>query len=88
LISPLYISSESYLVQIYYEAGILGLGTFIFVYFKAIKNLYEDQSRRYLSYILIAFITNMMASPAFYGFSTSLFVYPIIVYGILKTNSK
>ena len=88
IISPLFISSESYLVQLYYESGIVGILVFCFIYLKSIINLYKDEKTKYLSYILIAFISNILASPAFYGYSTSFLIYPIIVFGILKNKTN
>jgi len=86
-VSPLFISSESYIIQIYYETGVLGVFVIGYTYLYAIYNLYKSDKTKYLSFILIAFMTNMIASPAFYGFSTSFLVSPIWVFGIFKKNN-
>ena len=86
-VSPLFISSESYIIQIYYETGLLGVTVIGYTYLYAIYNLYKTEKTKYLSFILIAFMTNMIASPAFYGFSASFLVSPIWVFGIFKKNN-
>ena len=73
LSNPLNYSSESFLIQIFTEAGLLGLLLFVLPF---ILLLLKDKKQR--SKIIVLF-TLMLLSPAFYGFSVSFLIYPLIL---------
>lgn len=66
-------SSESFLIQIFTEAGLFGLLLFIIPFIFLFLN---DKNQRVKIFILFILL---MLSPAFYGFSVSFLIYPLIL---------
>lgn len=73
--------TESYLIKLYYEMGLLGLSSFLLIYLKAIYNcLYErsPNGKENLAF-LIAFLSNLIATPSFAGLTMSFVAWPFIL---------
>jgi len=66
-------SSESFLIQIFTEAGLLGVLLFIVPF---IFLFLSDKNQRVKIFV---FFSLLMISPAFYGFSVSFLLYPLIL---------
>ncbi len=64
-------STESFLVQLYFEIGVIGLLFFLFMYILPPLKLFLNKRNKPLSISLLALLSNMAFSPAFYGFSTA-----------------
>ena len=72
-------SAESFLVQLYFEAGILGVFLFLIFYLASVRRLNLQGNKR-LSAICAAMLVNMAFTPAFYGFTLSTICYLILFY--------
>jgi hypothetical protein len=76
-------STESFLIQLYFELGLIGLFIFLFVFiYPAFKVLRVSQYRP-LAYCCLALLSNMAFTPAFYGFAAAslfYFAYSICLY--------
>lgn len=75
-------STESYLVQIYFELGLAGILVFLALYSYSIHKYTKNIRFKHCGILLIAFIANIVGSPAFYGFTTSFIMYSIISPGL------
>ena len=74
-------SSESFLIQLLYETGALGMVVFLIPYFKLILKRKHNFKFLFIFFILV------LISPAFYGISINFLVYPILIYQYLLTNN-
>ncbi len=83
------VSSESYIIQIYYELGLLGIILFTALIIKSFYVQYLNKDNYYISIAIVTIFVNLIVAPAFYGFTTSFFYYYFIMqsYGSnLKEN--
>lgn len=80
-------SAESFILQLYFETGIIGVCFFLYLYIKSIFNFYNSKYRPY-AYILISLSVSLLGTPAFFGFTMSFIMYFFIVYGYLITTNK
>lgn len=64
-------STESYVLKLYYEVGLVGLGWFLAVYLTAIKQ--AARMRENVRPIFWGFLTNLLFVPAFSGIFISFF---------------
>jgi hypothetical protein len=81
-------STESFLLQIYFEMGIVGLFLFLFLFIKSIYNFLKSNDYRYIAYILLGLSISLLGTPAFYGFFTSFIFYSFIVFGYLLKHTR
>lgn len=80
-------STESFLLQLYFEIGLIGLLIFLSVYIKAIINFYKINAYRKYSILLISFLPCLLGTPAFYGL-TSNFILAFFLISGLVINKK
>lgn len=73
-------SAESYLLKVYYELGITGVGLFLGTYLTAARAL--ARSHRTLALLLYAFLTNLVVVHVYAGLFMSFFVSAIVAYGL------
>jgi hypothetical protein len=78
-------STESFLVQLYFEIGIFGLLLFLFMYTLPPLKLILNNRMKPLALSLLALLSNMAFSPAFYGFSTACLF--LLAYSICLRNN-
>lgn len=79
-------SAESFFVQLYFETGVVGLLIFCVVYGIAIRRIARTKYR-FLAYILLALLSNLIGTPAYYGYTISFFVSFLIVFSLLHRAS-
>jgi len=80
-------SAESFLLQLYFETGLIGFLIFLSVYIKAIINFYTTDAYRKYSILLISFLPSLIGTPAFYGL-TSNFILAFFLISGLVINKK
>ena len=72
-------SAESFLVQLYFETGLVGIVSFLFFYIK--KTIYVGKSvDRRLGAGCIALLFNMAFTPAFFGFTLACIGYLMLFF--------
>jgi hypothetical protein len=81
-------SAESYLIQLYFETGIIGLLLFLYLYIKSILNFLQSKSNKQFAFILIALSISLIGTPSFFGFINSLCFYSIIIFGFLHNKKE
>ena len=77
-------SSESYLLQLFYETGLIGLFLWLTFFKVSINKLKSQSELRDYAFILIALFFNLLFTPSFYGLIISFFFYPFIIIGYFK----
>jgi hypothetical protein len=81
-------STESFLIHIYFEIGIIGFCLFLYIYIKSLINLLSHKEYRYFGFILFAFFGNIAFVPTFYAFNTAFYYWAIILFGIALGKQK
>ena len=76
-------SSESYLVQLYFETGIIGLIIFLLFYTLIVIKSLIYKSTRHLGFVLIGSMAIMISTPAFFGFVNNFWIWGILIYVLL-----
>ncbi|GIU46707.1 hypothetical protein TUM3794_39740 [Shewanella colwelliana] len=65
-------STESFLIQLYFELGLVGLFLFILMFsYAPLKYIFLKSNSRSFAISIISLFSNMAFSPAFFGFTTS-----------------
>ena len=77
-------SSESYLLQLFYEIGLIGLFIWLTFFKISINKLKSQSELRDYAFVLIALFLNLLFTPSFYGLIISFFFYPFIIIGYFK----
>ena len=81
-----YSSFESYLLSLLMQTGVLGLMSFLVIYFKGLKSAYRKNMVLYCS-VLIGVLINIAFTPSFNGLAMSFIIWPLILFPIY-TNKK
>lgn len=76
-------STESFLLQQYFEIGLIGLLIFLSVYVKAIINFYKIYKYRKYSVLLISFLPSLLGTPAFYGLTCNFILSFFLISGLI-----
>lgn len=81
-------SSESYLLQLFYEIGLIGLFIWLTFFKISINKLKSQPELRDYAFVLIALFSNLLFTPSFYGLIISFFFYPFIIIGYFKFRNN
>lgn len=81
-------STESFLLQLYFEIGLIGLLIFLSVYIKAIINFYKINAYRKYSILLISFLPSLLGTPAFYGLTSNFILAFFLVSGLIINKKR
>ena len=73
-------STESFLVQILFEAGAITLFTFLIFLCWCLFKCYNNKKLKSYGGILVASLFVMIGTPAFYGFVNSFWLWAILIY--------
>lgn len=73
-------STESFLIQLYFESGIILTLAFTLFYFKCVLKCYLNKEIRPFATILVASFFVILSTPAFYGFVNSFWLWSILIY--------
>lgn len=79
-------SSESYLIQLYYECGILALISFLVLCYRSIRWPNKDIPPNLDQGMLLGLILNSVAVPALYGISFSVIFYFFLLFNLSTQN--
>ncbi len=81
-------STESFLLQLYFEIGLIGLLIFLSVYIKAIINFYKIDGYRKYSILLISFLPSLLGTPAFYGLTSNFILAFFLISGLIINKKR
>ncbi len=81
-------SAESFLLQLYFEIGLIGLLIFLSVYIKAIINFYKIGAYRKYSILLISFLPSLLGTPAFYGLTSNFILAFFLISGLIINKKR
>jgi hypothetical protein len=74
-------SVESFLLQLYFEIGFIGILIFTVFYLKSVLNYLRSKAYRNYGLMLFSFSVAILGTPAFYGFTSSLLLSFFIIFG-------
>lgn len=80
-------SAESFLIQLYFESGALGLTFFLIFYIRSSLKLARDINKK-LGAMSFALLFNMAFTPAFFGFTFASICYIVLLFPIQKNFNK
>jgi hypothetical protein len=81
-------SAESFLLQLYFEIGLIGLLIFLSVYIKSIINFYKIDKYKQYSILLISFLPSLLGTPAFYGLTNNFILAFFLISGLIINKKR
>lgn len=81
--------TESFILKIYYEMGIIGLISLLIIYLKSMYNAITGKCPydKVIFSFLLSFISNLIATPSFGGLTMSFIVWPIILFPLFTNKA-
>jgi hypothetical protein len=76
-------SAESFLVQLYFETGLVGLLMFLLFYIVIVIKCFLNSYIKPLGYVLVGSLVIMIGTPAFFGFVNSFWMWGLLIYAHL-----
>tara|TARA_B110000879_G_C11184113_1_gene520282 strand:- start:4519 stop:5598 length:1080 start_codon:yes stop_codon:yes gene_type:complete len=76
-------SAESFLVQLYFETGLVGLLTFLLFYILIVIKCFLNSYIKPVGYVLVGSLVIMIGTPAFFGFVNSFWMWGLLIYAHL-----
>lgn len=82
--------SESYLLKVFLELGVIGFLLFVIVYAQSMFYSYKSKKKQgYILFVILAgIVSNLMLTPSFTGLTMSFILWPFILYPILTGNNR
>ena len=83
-------STESFILQIYFEIGLVGLILFLLLFFLSIYNFYSIKEKKIQEYyfLMISIIPCMLGTPAFYSITSGFILSFFIIASIFIKKQK
>jgi hypothetical protein len=82
-------STESFIIQLYFELGVIGLVLYLTLYIRSVLNFSKSYKYKEYAILLLTMFFPMLFVPSFYGFTSSIILNMFLVFGLfLRSNIK